>query len=61
MKELMGGLLLAGLLGWSLLGFIPGLILIGLGLLAGSWELVRELQAEKAEQLWRKRYPPYNY
>jgi hypothetical protein len=44
-----------------LLGFIPGLICIILGALAGSWELVRELQAVKAEKSWRKNYPSYKY
>ena len=61
MKELMGGLWFAGLIAWALLGLLPGLICIALGALAGSWELVRELQAAKAEENWRKQYPPYGY
>lgn len=61
MKELMGGLWFTGLLAWALLGFIPGLICIILGALAGSWELVRELQAVKTEKSWRKNYPSYKY
>jgi len=52
---------LAGLLAWALLGFIPGLILIGFGALVGGWELIKEAEAEKAEESWRKTYPPYRY
>lgn len=61
MKEIMGGCWFAGLLVWALLGLVPGLVLIGLGALAGSWELIKEVEAEKAEESWRKTYPPYRY
>lgn len=61
MKELMGGLWFAGLVAWALLGLVPGLILIGIGIAAASWELVHELQAIKADKSWRKQYPPYGY
>lgn len=61
MKELMGGLWLAGVLAWALLGLIPGIILIiiGAGICAG--ELVKERKAEISTQAWRKSYPPYGY
>lgn len=61
MKEIMGGCWFAGLLAWALLGLVPGLILIGIGALAGGWELIKEAEAEKAEESWRKTYPPYRY
>lgn len=61
MKELAGGLWFAGLVAWAVLGFVPGLILIILGMAAASWKLVCELQIEKAEESWRKHYPPYGY
>lgn len=61
MKELMGGLWLTGLIAWALLGMVPGLICIGIGVLAGSWELAKLRRAEQAEASWRKTYPPYGY
>lgn len=61
MKEIMGGCWFAGLLAWALLGLVPGLVLLGLGAIAGSWELIKEAEAEKAEASWRKNYPPYRY
>lgn len=61
MKEVMGGCWFAALLAWTLLGLIPGLVLLGLGALAGSWGLIKEAEARKAETSWRKTYPPYGY
>lgn len=61
MKEIMGGCWFAGLLAWALLGLVPGLILIGFGTLAGGWKLIKEAEAEKAEESWRKNYPSYRY
>ena len=61
MKEIIGGCWLAGLLAWAVLGMIPGLILLGLGTLAESWELIKRAEAVKAENSWRKNYPPYRY
>ena len=61
MKEIMGGCWFAGLLAWALLGLVPGLILIGIGCLAASWQLIKDKQAEQIEQSWRKNFPPYRY
>lgn len=61
MKELMGGLWFAGLVTWALIGLIPGLILIGLGILVGAGELAKQLQAERQAASWRRTYPPYGY
>lgn len=65
MKEIAGGLWFTGLLAWALLGIIPGIVYIGMGCIAASWQLVKERQAEaeaeaKAES-WRKNYPTYKY
>lgn len=61
MKEIMGGCMFGGLVAWAIMGLVPGLILIGIGVAAGSWELVKEHEQEKAEASWRKSYPPYGY
>ena len=61
MKEIAGGMWLAGMLAWALLGFIPGTILISIGCIAASWQLVKEKQAEAAAESWRKNYPSYKY
>ena len=61
MKELTGGLWLAGLLAWAILGLVPGIILLLLGIAAGSCELVRQAAAARAAASWRKDYPPYGY
>ena len=61
MKELMGGLWFAGLLAWALMGLMPGLVLLGLGVIAGAGELVRERQTVKRAASWRRTYPPYGY
>lgn len=61
MKEIMGGCWLAGLLAWVMLGLIPGLVLFGIGAVAGSWALIKEKEAEQAENNWRKNYPSYKY
>lgn len=61
MKEVAGGLWLAGLVVWALIGLVPGLILIGIGILAGAGELVKEKQAEAEKASWRKNYPSYKY
>ena len=61
MKEIMGGCWFAGLIVWALLGFVPGLILLVIGAIAGIGELHREWQLERAEASWRKTYPPYRY
>ena len=61
MKEIIGGCWITGLLAWALLGIVPGLIFFGLAALAGSWELLKRAETEKAENAWRKNYPPYRY
>jgi len=61
MKEIAGGMWFAGMLAWALLGFIPGIILISIGFIAASWQLVKEKQAEAAAESWRRNYPPYKY
>lgn len=61
MKEVMGGCWLAGLLAWALIGPVPGLILLGVGTVAGAGEAVKEYQAAKAAASWRKNYPNYKY
>lgn len=61
MKEIMGGLWFAGLLAWALIGLMPGLVLFGLGAVAGAGELVKERQAAKQAASWRRTYPPYRY
>lgn len=61
MKEIIGGCWLAGLLAWAALGMVPGLVLLGLGTLAESWELIKKAEAVKAENSWRKNYPSYKY
>lgn len=52
---------MGGLLGWALLGLLPGLVLIGLGAAVGAGELVKERKAEQAARDWRRTYPPYGY
>lgn len=61
MKEIAGGFWAAGMLGWALFGFIPGIILISIGCIAGSCELHRELVDRKSAASWRKTYPSYKY
>ena len=61
MKEIAGGCWFAGLLAWALMGLIPGLILICIGCIVASWQLVKEKQAEAAAESWRKNYPSYKY
>ena len=36
MKEIAGGFWAAGMLGWALFGFIPGIILISIGCIANQ-------------------------
>lgn len=61
MKEIMGGCWLAGMITWALIGFVPGIILLGIGSIAGAGELVKERQLDKRAASWRKTYPPYGY
>ena len=61
MKEVAGGLWFAGLIALAITGLVPGLILIGIGVLAGAGELIKEKQAEAEEASWRKNYPSYKY
>lgn len=62
MIGIMGGLWFAGLLAWALTGaLVPGLVLIGLGILAGSWSWGQELAQAKRAASWRAQYPPYGY
>lgn len=61
MKELMGGFWFAGLLAWALLGFMPGTILIVIGLIIFAGQLVKELKQANAAASWRKNYPAYRY
>ena len=61
MKEIMGGLWVAGLVAGALLGIVPAAILFILGAGAGAAELVKKHRAEQLTQSWRKAYPPYRY
>lgn len=61
MKELVGGLWFAGLVAWAVLGLVPGLVLMVLGGIAASCELLKEKQAAEAAANWRDNYPKYNY
>ena len=61
MKEITGGCWFTGLIAWALLGLIPGIIFIGIGCIAASWQLVKEKQAEAEAESWRKNYPTYKY
>ena len=58
---IMGGLLFGGLIAMALLGIGAGAVLITLGVVYGSCELVRERQAERVAKSWRANYPPYGY
>ena len=58
---IMGGLLFGGLVAMALLGIRAGAVLVALGVVYGSCELVREKQAERAAESWRASYPPYGY
>ena len=61
MKEIMGGLWCAGLVCCAVLGVVPGLILLGLGAIAGSCIIIRELEQKQQAESWRKNYPTYKY
>lgn len=61
MKELIGGLWFAGLVAWALLGLLPGLICIALGVLAGAGSWYGELLKARQAESWRKNYPSYKY
>lgn len=61
MKEIMGGLWVAGLVAGALLGIMPAIVFGILGAAAGAAELVKEHRAEQLTQSWRKAYPPYRY
>lgn len=61
MKEITGGCWFAALVAWAIMGLLPGIILIGIGCIAASWQLVKEKQAETKAESWRKNYPPYGY
>lgn len=61
MKELMGGLSLAGLIAWSILGFIPGILLLLAGAGAGVAGLIKESYNNKQAESWRAAYPTYKY
>lgn len=61
MKELMGGLWIAGL-GAGALGMIWGGIALGLlGTLIGAASWYRELEDSKRAASWRQTYPSYKY
>lgn len=61
MKELAGGLWLAGLIAWALFGLIPGIILICIGWIAGAGSWIYTLEKEKQAASWRSQYPSYKY
>lgn len=61
MKELMGGLVLAGLLAGALGFYLYACILSGAGLLAGAASWYDELLEEKQAASWRRNYPSYKY
>lgn len=61
MKEIMGGLWIAGLVALAVLGVVPGIVLILLGAGAGAGELAKEHKAAQQAKAWRKLYPPYGY
>lgn len=58
---IIGGLSVGGLLGGALLNIGVGLVLCGLGLIAGCIAAIQEYQAEKREASWRRNYPSYKY
>lgn len=58
---IMGGLLVGGLLAAAVMGIGAGAVLIGLGIIYGSCELVKEKQAEQAAERRQAEYPPYGY
>lgn len=55
---IIGGLMFGGLIAMVLLGLVPGLILIGIGTVAASWELVKE---RRAATNYNVNYPAYRY
>ena len=61
MKEIAGGLWLASLVCWAILGIVPGILLFIAGILATSCELLKAKQAATRMNSWRKNYPPYRY
>lgn len=61
MKELAGGLVLAGLLAGALGFYVYACILGGAGLLAGAAGWYDELLKEKQAESWRANYPSYKY
>lgn len=61
MVGVIGGLLLAGLLGWALMGAVPGLALLCAGACIASWKLGHELRAARRAASWRTTYPSYKY
>ena len=58
---IIGGLLFGGLLGGALLNIGAGLILCGLGIVAGIIAAIQEYLAEKQAASWRRNYPSYKY
>lgn len=58
---IIGGLLFGGLVAGALLGLLPGVILIGLGIAASCAAAIQEKQAAKRAESWRRNYPSYKY
>ena len=56
-----GGLIFGGLLGGALMGIEAGLVLCGLGIIAGCIAVIQERLTEKQAASWRKNYPSYKY
>lgn len=58
---IIGGLIFGGLLGGALMSIEAGLIMCGLGIIAGCIAVMQERLAEKQAASWRKNYPSYKY
>lgn len=61
MKELMGGLWLAGLLAGALWSISAMIVFFLLGTIAGLIELSKQARNERKENSWRAEYPSYKY
>lgn len=60
MKEVSGGLWLAGLLA-LMFSTIGGILLIGAGTLVVVLKLINDNQKQAQVESWRKNYPSYKY
>ena len=56
------GIIMAGLMGWALLGCIGlGAGFMGIGALLVAGACAQEKHKEEQAQAWRKNYPSYKY